>query len=156
MAESYRGQCNLHLFLARQYLDELASVGEAEWGGHRARAAQESALHQLQLAYEAHLGDILFQQPRFQKALPSGRVNAQVLAVGECPPEIAELAEREIHDPRVSYLVNYSFLNRPDEGVSYSPDLISSGKTSQEGEIRASLEAVTELVTRHRGGLQEY
>lgn len=156
MGESYRGQCNLHLYLARQYLAELTNGDSAMWGGHHARASQESAIHQLQLAYEAHLGDILFHQPRFQKSLPTGRVNARILAVGEYPPEIAELAEREVHDAQISYLVNYAYVNRPDEGVAYSPDLIGSAKSSQEEDIKAVLESLTELVGRHRAGLLEY
>ncbi len=83
-------------------------------------------------------------------------MNARILAVGEYPPEIAELAEREVHDAQISYLVNYAYVNRPDEGVAYSPDLIGSAKSSQEEDIKAVLESLTELVGRHRAGLLEY
>ncbi len=159
MSETYRGQCNLHLYFARQYLQQARSDEPSQWGGHFQRACLESALWQLRLGYEAHLADLLFQQPRFSQPIPSGRLSAQALAVAEHPPEIAELADRERHDEHLRWLMDYAFIKQPKAAREYNPSLISAVAVDADDELlrtEACLQFLSEMVSRHRGTLEEY
>ena len=157
-SQTYRGQCNLHLFLARQYLNQLTEGNREEWGGHFHRACLESSLWQLRLAYESHLADLLFQQPRFQQAIPIGRYSARVLSSGEHPPEIAELADRESHDARLKWVLEYAFINAPSAVQASSGALIASSRGEDDSLQRSweALEFLSDTVNRHRATLQEY
>ncbi|WP_372860541.1 DUF6586 family protein [Spongiibacter sp.] len=159
MSESYRGQCNLHLYFADQYLQQARDGDEQQWGGHFRRANVESALWQLRLAYEAHLADLLFQQPRFSQPLSSGRLSAGGLAKVEHPPEIAELADREIHDRHLQWLMDYTFIKPPAAAREYNPALISSVSADADDDWQRAEDCrqfLNETVTRHRSTLQEY
>ena len=157
-SETYRGQCNLHLFLARQYLEQISENRREDWGGHFHRASLESALWQLRLAYESHLADLLFQQPRFQQAIPIGRYSALALSSGEHPPEIAELADRENHDSRLRWMLDYAFINAPSAVQAVPGGLIASSRGDDDAVQRSweALDFLTETVNRHRATLQEY
>lgn len=159
-SESYRGQCNLHLFIARQYLDQMHDDTREQWGGHFHRACLESAMWQLRLAYESHLADMLFQQPRFKQSIPRGRFSARTLASGEHPPEIAELADRESHDSLLKWLLDYAFINKPSAVQAAPGALIASSSDDADTElVQRAVEAqvfLTEIVSRHRLTLQEY
>lgn len=159
MSESYRGQCNLHLHFAKQYLADSGKGAESQWSGHYQRACAESALWQLRLAYECHLADLLIQQPLYSQTLPSGRMNAQLLTKAAHPPEIAELADREIHDDRLKWMLDYRFLRQPGDAKQYNPSLLSTVTVSDQDDIelaKGCLQFLSELIARHRSTLLEY
>lgn len=159
MAETYRGQCNLHLHFAKQYLSEPDRAGADRWGGHFQRACLESALWQLRLAYECHLADMIFQQPLYSQALPAGRLSAQYLAKSSHPPEIAELADREIHDEQLKWLLDYRFVRQPSAAKEYNPSLLNAVSADGDDDrewAQSCLEFLRETIARHRSTLQEY
>ena len=160
MKESYRGQCNLHLHFAKKTLQMLGVEADETWGGHYERAMVESVLWQLQLAYQAHLADMLTQQPKFPQTLPSGRVfTARDFKASELPPEILELADREIHSHWLQLITRYSYIKHPADISMSSPNLIAREQPAdwpQANELEASLGELTELVARHRATLMEY
>lgn len=156
MKESFRGQCNLHIYFAEQYLKQLGSADSEEWGGHFHRAVSESLTWQLLLAYQCHLADVLEQQPKFGISVPQGLFNARSFVALDLPPEIVELADREIHSPWLSSLVNYSFL----QTAAASPaGVIASdaGSTRRASVDYANcLAELKSLIARHRATLMEY
>ena len=159
MSESYRGQCNLHLHFAKQYLADSDKPAEPQWGGHYQRACVESALWQLRLAYESHLADLIFQQPLYSQAIPSGRFNARQLARMPHPPEIAELADREVHDEQLTWMLEYRFIRQPGDAKEYNPSLLNTVTVSDEDDLslaRHCLLFLSDTIARHRSTLLEY
>lgn len=158
MKESFRGQCNLHIYFAEQYLNQLGSVDSAEWGGHFHRAASESLAWQLLLAYQCHLADVLEQQPKFGLRVPQGLFNARSFVESDLPPEIIELADRELHSPWLSSLVTYSFL----QTTVASPTGVGVIASDANSARRVSLDfadclaELKSLIARHRATLMEY
>lgn len=156
MKESFRGQCNLHIYFAEQYLAQLQTADAAEWGGHYSRATSESMICQLLLAYQCHLADLLDQQPKFGLALPQGAFNARSFVAPELPPEIIELADREDHSHWLKSLINYPFLQTAavsSAGVIAS-DASSDGRVSLD--LVDCLAELKSLIARHRATLMEY
>lgn len=168
--ENYRGQCNLHLFLASQHLSELRSGDAAAWGGHYRRAQGEAVILQLQLAYQAHLADLIKQQPQYKQSIPAGCFSAASLladqTMGQLPPEFNELAERERLPGWLFDIVAFEFLLSPSTqgaGVaSHNPAVIASqsSATPKPAEDAAHLQflqtELSELINRQRGTAQEY
>ncbi|MBW2941974.1 hypothetical protein [Zhongshania aquimaris] len=156
MKESFRGQSNLHIYFAEQYLTQLETTDKSEWGGHFHRATAESLIWQLLLAYQCHLADLLEQQPKFGLRVPAGHFNARSFTLAELPPEILELADREVHSPWLKSLVDYPFL----QTVGSSPSgLIASDATRLERIELDFAECLAELksvIARHRATLMEY
>ncbi|MBD2858528.1 hypothetical protein IB286_05850 [Spongiibacter sp. KMU-158] len=177
-ADSYRGQCNLHLYFAGQYLKNLSSPeSESGWGGHFVRAQTEAIIHQLQLAYCAHLADLLTLTPLgFQ--LPCGIFTASSLAeiqLQNAPSEFSELLEREAVSGWLQDLLGFAYLRQPGKKKTYleSDGVELIGTDTRATGLLDSAEAVAEnpydmaglqtlhtelsaLVTRHRNTLLEY
>lgn len=156
--ESYRGQCNLHIYFAEQYLAQLEASDPRDWGGHIQRAIADSLVWQLLLAYQCHLADLIDQQPKFGLLLPLGQFNARSLVADELPPEIEELAGREVEPGWLATIINYPFVqtattNRAPQGV-----LAWDGQS--ESAVKPDLaECLIELkstIVRHRATLMEY
>jgi hypothetical protein len=156
MKESFRGQCNLHIYFAEQYLSLLQKTDTAEWGGHFHRATSESLAWQLSLAYQSHLVDLLDQQPKFGLAIPQGVFSASSFAGQELPPEILELADRETYSGWLKSIVDYPFL----QTTSASPAGVIASDSSGAGRVNVDFaECLTELkslIARHRATLMEY
>ncbi|AKH69735.1 hypothetical protein IMCC21906_02065 [Spongiibacter sp. IMCC21906] len=161
MRESYRGQCNLHLHFAKQFLTSLDQEPEARWGGHYARAMADAVVWQLQLSYRAHLADMLTQQPKFPQQLPKGDYFACDFKASELPPELLELADRERHTPWLRAMVSERFINHPGAAVTVEVSgLIAKDSLATHsqgaGELEEWLEELNSLIARHRATLMEY
>lgn len=156
MKESFRGQCNLHVYFAEQYLAQLKDMDSDQWGGHFKRATTESMIWQLMLAYQSHLADLIDQQPKFGLSIPQGLFNARSFVATELPPEIIELADREIQPGWLNSLVNYPFL----QTAMASPSGVIASDASSAGRVNLDLlECLAELkslIARHRATLMEY
>ncbi|WP_269618371.1 hypothetical protein [Zhongshania sp. BJYM1] len=156
MKESFRGQCNLHVYFAEQYFAQINDMDADQWGGHFKRATTESMIWQLMLAYQSHLADLVDQQPKFGLPIPQGVFYAQSFAALELPPEIDELADREAQPGWLNSLVNYPFLQT---AVASSAGLIASDAASV-GRVDLDLEEclaeLKSLIARHRATLMEY
>lgn len=161
MRESYRGQCNLHTHFAKQFLAALAEQGGPNWGGHYARAMAEAVIWQLQLAYRAHLADMITQQPKFPQQLPRGNYYARDFSATELPPEIVELADRERHTPWLKALVAESFITEPSAAKTVEVSgLIARDSLATHcrdvGELQHWLDELLSIINRHRATLMEY
>ncbi len=159
---SYRSQCNLHLYFAEQYLRNMVSDVADDWSGHFPRACRESAVWQMQLAYQAHIADVIVQQPRFSLAVPNGVFRASSFQAAELPPEIMEMADRE-REGWLNALISYAFLESPASsqgahGGLARDALIASDHlgNTELNDAEAWLAELKSLVTRHRSTLQEY
>lgn len=158
MGKNYRGQCNLHLYLAGQYLAEYEAADTAKWGGHYPQACRESSIAQLHLAYQAHIADVIAQQPLFPLVVPGGRFNAQFFAGAELPPELTELCEREKEGGWLYDMLSHDNLLPAAPAVDnnlIARDLGSGGQ-SRELAVSEWLQELQSLVNRHRAVLIEY
>ncbi|WP_159268174.1 hypothetical protein [Zhongshania aliphaticivorans] len=156
MKDSFRGQSNLHIYFAEQYLSQLNAETFDEWGGHFHRATTESLIWQLLLAYQCHLADILKQQPKFGLSIPGGFFTARSIVSDDLPPEIIELADREVYSGWLKSLVEYPFLQsgRAPAGGVIASDAAAQGHI--ELDLQESLEELKSLIARHRATLMEY
>ena len=158
LKESFRGQCNLHVYFAEQYLAQLESNDPRAWGGHIQRATADSLVWQLQLAYQCHLADVIDQQPKFGLVLPEGRFNARSFVAGELPPELDELAGREVEPGWLVNIVNYAFVqtvvaNTAPQGVlAWDGQLEAAVKP----DLAECLNELKSMIARHRATLMEY
>lgn len=159
MRESYRGQCNLHLYFAEQYLKEAQDQSEDAWGGHYHRACQDSILWQLLLAYRAHMADMIDQQPRFAQAIPQGHFTARSFPAADLPPELNELADREGEEGWLKSLVNHDFIVHPQALAAPADSLIASQAGPDFSDFslcETLLQELKSLIDRHRATLMEY
>jgi len=159
MRESYRGQCNLHLYFAEQYLKEARERDDSSWGGHYHRACQDSILWQLLLAYRAHMADMLDQQPRFAQPIPQGHFTARSFPAADLPPEINELADREGEEGWLKSLVTHDFIVHPQAVAAPSDGLIASQGGVDFSDFSGCETILTELsslIDRHRATLMEF
>ncbi len=158
LKESFRGQCNLHVYFAEQYLAQLESADPAEWGGHIRRATADSLVWQLQLAYQCHLADLIDQQPKFGLALPQGVFNARSFVAAELPPEIEELADRELEPGWLAVMQNYAFVQTTVASPARHGVLAWDGQFEAEAapDLAACLTELKSMIARHRATLMEY
>ncbi|GAB3374115.1 hypothetical protein NCG89_01840 [Spongiibacter taiwanensis] len=161
MRESYRGQCNLHTHFAKQFLAALAEEGGAHWGGHYPRAMADAVVWQLQLAYRAHLADMITQQPKFPQQLPAGNYFARDFEGREMPPEIVELADRERHTAWLKAMVSETFINAPGavmtaevSGLIARDSLATHSRDVDE--LQQWYDELLSIINRHRATLMEY
>ena len=158
MKESYRGQCNLHLYLARQYLLQRDGAEPDAWGGHLARAAFESAIAQMRLAYQAHLLDIIEQQPLFKLPRPAEPFCARSFSAETLPPELLELADREAQPGWLQDLLGWPLLQAPSAVALMQDNMIAKSQADGDDALDAagSLEELEAMVRRHRAVMMEY
>jgi len=158
LKESFRGQCNLHVYFAEQYLAQLESADPTAWGGHIRRATSDSLVWQLQLAYQCHLADLIDQQPKFGLALPQGVFNARSFVAAELPPEIEELADRELEPGWLTVMQNYAFVQTAAASPARHGVLAWDGQLEPEAapDLAACLMELKSTIARHRATLMEY
>jgi hypothetical protein len=158
LKESFRGQCNLHIYFAEQYLAELQENEASGWGGHIQRATSDSLAWQLLLAYQCHLADLVDQQPKFALALPQGQFNARSFVADELPPEIEELAEREIEPGWLQTIVNYPFIQTATANLAPRGVLAWDGEAQQASapDLAGCILELKSMIARHRATLMEY
>ncbi|MGJ8687456.1 MAG: DUF6586 family protein [Spongiibacteraceae bacterium] len=158
MDKNYRGQCNLHLYLAGQYLAEYEAADTSKWGGHYQQACRESSMGQLYLAYQAHIADVITQQPLFPLVVPGGRFNAQFFADAEVPPELAELCEREKEAGWLCDMLSHDSLAAAAPAVDQNLIARDLGRVAESRELAVAqwLQELQSLVSRHRAVLMEY
>ncbi len=158
LKESFRGQCNLHVYFAEQYLAQLESSDPSDWGGHIRRACSDSLAWQLQLAYQCHLADLIDQQPKFGLALPQGLFNARSFDAEELPPEIEELAGREVEAGWLATIVNYAFLQTASASPAPRGVLAWDGQAElrPKPDLALCLSELKSMIARHRTTLMEY
>lgn len=158
LKESFRGQCNLHVYFAEQYLAQLVSCDPSSWGGHIQRATADSLAWQLLLAYRCHLADLIDQQPKFGLALPQGHFDARSFVAEELPPELEELAGREVEPGWLDIIVNYPFIQTAVASTSPKGVLAWDGQPEAQAkpDLAQCLIELKSMIARHRATLMEY
>ncbi len=158
LKESFRGQCNLHIYFAEQYLGQLDSTDANEWGGHIQRATTDSIAWQLLLAYQCHLADLIDQQPKFALTLPQGQFNARSFVADDLPPELEELAGREVEPGWLEVIVNYAFIQTTAASPAPRGVLAWDGQIEKapKPDLAACLHELKSMIARHRATLMEY